>query len=189
MRTRFLGVVTAAFILLPGVVHAIPVRGTLDDSLLDVGMPIKASGSFVYDADTGTFSDILLQTPTDLGTEYVTFGGPSTNPFAPGLIFLQEGGVTGESVLAFILAGVLPSELTNSGGVLNVGDPEVNAVAEGSCRERCIDGTARTNWDLDASTLRGRPVSVSESATLPLLLVGMLLSAVLTRWARTCPTP
>jgi hypothetical protein len=183
VRTRILGLLFAAAILLSGVAHAIPIRWTLNGSLDEFGKPGIASGSFIYDADTGIVSDVLLHTTTVLGpthaeTDYVTFMGES---ISFGLVVLQPGHDGGDLDIALYLQGIWLSELTNAGGVLHVGEPGVGTIAEGQCLPSggfgdCLTTSisAITNWVVDVSTLVGRPLSVSEPDTLALLGLGLL---------------
>jgi PEP-CTERM motif len=180
-----------ALLLAPASSFAIPVLWSLDGTFYRGG---GASGSFVYDADTQTFSDVAL----------LSFGSPSgglafTNFAAQthsGLIFFQPGASSNDAqTIALELNGVFFSSLTNAGGLVTV-NPSTNTgyFAEFSCGgvDICTNGwgSAVSNWYMgpDANNLLTGTVlgntSVSEPGTLALLGAGCFAMFVMTRRRR-----
>ena len=179
-------------LLIPTWSFAIPIQWTLDGSLVTpLGDAGTAGGSFVYDADTGMFSDIDLFTvgsPSG-GLTFTTLAGEAPGD---GLIFFQPGATGEELTTAFQLNGIFRSMLTNAGGVLTVNpSPTFNFFAEflcgGSDSIRCAGGfgAAVTNWDrsrVPPNTLTGMAItSVDEPGTLGLMGVAAFLALLMQR--------
>jgi len=138
------------------------------------------TGSFIFDADTQTFSDILL-TSTASRLTYTQFAGVRTNligPF-PGMTFLQPGVSPGESTIALNVDTITTNLLTDSGGLLRINpDPTTGFFADFNCTAGvdCAEGlgSSVSNWAVDGvSTLTGEPVAVPEPSTLALLTVSV----------------
>lgn len=165
-----------SLLMLPLQSLAVPVEWTLDGYIYNVQLEVgRATGSFVYDADTGEFSNISLTTtgPGAAGHTYTQFAGAGTQ----GLNFFQAG-LSGEfATIAFHLQGIDLSMLTNAGGVLVVnGESSVAGLAEYWCIDASCHagvGSAFNNWYLQGpapSTLTGVVVTaVDEPGMLALL--------------------
>jgi hypothetical protein len=167
-----------ALLLAPASAFAVPVVWTLEGSLYQGG---SAGGSFVYDADTHTVSDVLLATNSGSlsgGLDFTSFAGESSY----GLIFFQAN-------------GVYFGNLTNAGGVVTV-NPSVGVgyFAEflcGGSYGNCSNGfgTSVSNWVADgtSNTLTGRVsgnTDVSEPGTLALFGAACFAMFFMTRRRR-----
>jgi len=177
-----------ALLLAPMTSFAIPVQWTLDGFLISNFQPGgTAEGSFVYDADTGVFSDIALTTTGSVtgGLSYTTV---IDNAFY--LSFYQAGASGDDPTIALQLNGIFLSSLTNAGGVLTV-NPETNVAffAEYLCGgvNDCSQGFgfAMTNWyawNDTPSTLTGRAMtSVDEPGSLALFGAASLMALFVRR--------
>lgn len=73
---------TLGILGLASVAHAVPVTWTLSNVLFSNDGPsgVTASGSFKYDADTNTFSDISVTTTQGSFTDAVTYTRVCTDP-------------------------------------------------------------------------------------------------------------
>ena len=123
---------------------AIPVRWTLEDvSFADGG---TASGSFVYDADTSTYSrtDIVTTSGSVLPGE--TYHGNGISDSNPAIVwFLGDSGPAIQLGLVFLPPGVVyepggafgPSPLTNNGGWLSL--DTLNSRELDVCNPSCYD--------------------------------------------------
>jgi len=175
-----------ALLLVPATGLAIPLEWTLSGSIVQGG---TASGSFTYDADTGEFSDIALttvDTPSG-GLLFTTFLAEAPDY---GLVFVQEGALPGEPTIAFLLAEIFLSQLTNSGGTLVVNSTRnVSHFAEYFCNstpyEACegANGGFVSHWDQLARSnrLTTDPTAVAEPGSLALLGAAGLVAAALRR--------
>jgi hypothetical protein len=180
-----------ALLLAPASAFAVPVVWTLEGSLYQGG---SAGGSFVYDADTHTVSDVLLATNSGSlsgGLDFTSFAGESSY----GLIFFQAGASNADPTIAFQLNGVYFGNLTNAGGVVTV-NPSVGVgyFAEflcGGSYGNCSNGfgTSVSNWVADgtSNTLTGRVsgnTDVSEPGTLALFGAACFAMFFMTRRRR-----
>ncbi|MDP6436812.1 MAG: hypothetical protein QF803_01515 [Gammaproteobacteria bacterium] len=106
------------FLLLTvGSAHAIPRAWILEDVVFDDGT--TATGSFVYDADTDTLSDISIVTQNGLANDgspltaqtytQLYSGTPVSDP-----VILNQAGNTGTDDTYLVLSFAAP--LTNNGG-------------------------------------------------------------------------
>lgn len=164
-----------ALLLTAGIVaspaHAIPVTWTLQNVTFNSGG--TASGSFVFDADTLTFSDISITTTADGAFPGASYGDPVTGfSDANGLLTVPDiaAPLTGQAVLN--LAFLAP--LTNAGGVIELGFS-----FEGTCLAADCNGI-----DLARSVLfaNSDAAVVSQSTAVPepamLLLFGAGLAGL-----------
>jgi len=179
-----------ALLSMPASSFAIPVQWTLDGFLISNFEPSgTAGGSFIYDADTGMFSDIGLFT-TGSPTGGLTFTALAGESAFYGLNFLQAGANGIDPTIALQLNGIFRSSLTNAGGVLTVNpSPGTAYFAEFQCGggDDCGlgSGGAVTNWHAwreTPSTLTGRILtSVDEPGTLGLLAAAAVLALITRR--------
>jgi len=114
MRALFLGL----SIFLSSVAQAVPVSWTLNDVVLSDGGTV--SGSFSYDADTNTYSDLnvsayvpsVLIVAEDQNLSFGGLGSGWSTPFTMNLNDWYESGL--ELFMRF------DGNLSNSGGTLNI---------------------------------------------------------------------
>lgn len=115
---------------------ASPIQWTLADVLFEDGA--TASGSFIYDADTDTFSDILVTTtagafaPAAVYTSLVV-GGPGDAVLTP-----AGGDLTGAGALQLVF--YFP--LTNAGGIVPLVD--LFFLQFSSYEGACVDAACNT---------------------------------------------
>ena len=172
MKHKILGLLAVGLLAGPMAAQAVPIEWALNGTILQGG---TAGGSFVFDADTQTFSDILLT--TSAGRTYTQFAGE--NMLFAATAFLQEGVSSGETI-ALNLEDITTSLLTNAGGVLHINtSPELSFFAEFNCLaiSGCANGIgfAVSNWEFNGvSTLTGTPLVVPEPGTLALFGLGLL---------------
>jgi hypothetical protein len=113
---RLLGAFTAGFFFAPAS-FAVPLTWTLNDIVFEDGG--TATGSFVYDADANSYSNIDITTQ---GGDDSFYGGSYTQLFAPYSYSQNSGYVQTESLLCGVpqdLCGfglLFESNLTNAGG-------------------------------------------------------------------------
>jgi hypothetical protein len=117
MRRLALAVIASAFVLgVPALGWAIPIGWTLNNVTFGDGS--FATGGFTFDADTSTFSNVLITTSASSNTYDTSEVSP--DPFgadANGLE-LVDGFVPGNNAGKFILNLDFASPLTNAGGVI-----------------------------------------------------------------------
>jgi len=163
-------IVTFACMLVSSPAGAIPVLWTLNGNLSQGG---SASGSFIYDADTMMFSDIMLETSAGSPSGGLTFTQFGLD-HAQGLDFWQPGAATISDGVNLILRDIHLDDLTNAGGVL---DGSGGHLFEGGFAEvtQTLTGTtAVSNWDNGASLVGTSVVAaVPEPATAALAMLGL----------------
>lgn len=106
------------------VASATPVLWTLTDVLFDDNS--TAAGSFIYDADTDTYSSIAIT--TDAGSYGALLAGGATDA---AFVASLPADLTGAPLLQFIYQG----SLTNAGGIIGLADYSfpANSSFEASC--------------------------------------------------------
>jgi hypothetical protein len=139
-------------------VHADPVTWTLTDAVFDDGG--TATGSFTYDRDTNTLSDINIvtsATATATGASYTALlsGGPTTTRFVQQL----QADYTGARVLSLNYDG----SLTNAGGTVPIGTA---FSAEALCTSSTCNSEAPQRRFVAGSVVAGPP-PVSVGVQLP----------------------
>jgi hypothetical protein len=163
----FRGLITAFLLVvllcMPSIASADGITWTLSDVTFDDGG--VASGSFVYDALTNTYSSIDMTTTSGsafAGTTYNAlsglFGSTST-----GMLLGASGDLTDTDVLLLLFS----APLTDSGGTV-----VLFSVLEGTC-----DNTDCSVSTLDRSTSGGElvgTVTTPEPSTLSLLAVALV---------------
>lgn len=166
-----------ALLILSAAAHAIPVRWTVTNLSFTDGS--TASGSFVYNADTGVVSDISITTTTS-GVGPFVVSGPLSLPPNP-LQFVEAPVADGAH---FLYIGGFASPLTNAGGTVALQSPlyiQVCASTPGSvCNTAAPNSTVRA---LEGATLVGEPI-LPAAAAVPtlnewtLLLTGLLAAGL-----------
>jgi PEP-CTERM motif len=132
-----------------------------------------ASGSFMYDAVTNTYSDIMITTTTGTtltGATYTSLNflaGSSDTGF---LFGPSSGDLTGASLLMWLF----DAPLTNSGGIVQVSVPPPDDSIEAICTNS--DCTTFTTRSVTGGEVVGAVATPEPSA---FLLVGMGLVALL----------
>jgi hypothetical protein len=169
LRIRSLTVAFTVLIALclPSIASADGVTWTLSGVTFTDGG--TASGSFVYDADTNTVSDININT-----TEGAAFGGatytgvdPGFGPFSDQLVIVTDPSLpdfTGTPVLDLLFTG----DLTNSGGAVGLLDAIESTCGDTGCTTTGIDYRGITAGEVAA------PVLTPEPSSLALLGVGLV---------------
>jgi hypothetical protein len=144
-----------------------PITWTLDD-VTSLGTSI--TGSFVYDANTFTFSSIDITTSGGdvIPDETWTVEGKCclTDAESLELVDTSAPNEAGANVLV-LLFGVAPGEefLTDAGGSLEIRDTQ-----EGTCLYTdCTGFNGNTNYDVTGAVVSGS--AIPEPTTLPLLTV------------------
>lgn len=174
MRLKTVALIAATLLSGPTVAYASPVTWTLNGTFSALTGGGTAGGSFDYDADTASFSNIALTTSTNRTYTQILDGTLTAE-----LKFLQSGVTTGQTI-ALLLQDISRSMLTNAGGVLHVNTATNRSeFAEYRCTpldtalDSCKDGFGGSvrNWALGGvSTLTGVPVAaVPEPGGLALL--------------------
>lgn len=162
MKTRIVPALLATFAMaLSSAASAstVPVVWTLVDGLLDDGG--TASGSFIYDADTNTFSAINLVTTGGSvlggGTFSVLLEGDAT-----AAAFVPAGDLDGATLLQLVFS--VP--LTNDGTLVLLADPFFPPASsfEAICGDGCLAATFGRSF-VDGALL-GTPVPVPAAAWL-----------------------
>lgn len=165
MRTALLAAVLM-LALVPAASADTYVTWTLDNSLFDDGA--TASGSFVYDATTNTFSSIDIA--TSLGT---SFTGAAYNSVDPGFgpFAFDVAFVTSPSLSSYIGTPALElnfaSNLTDAGGIVST---DINEFI-------CSDANCSTATDIRGTVEGGfvsGVVNTPEPSSVALLLVGLV---------------
>ncbi len=176
---------------------ATPVLWTLDYAIEFQNDPfiqpdITFAGTFVYDADTGVASDILIN--NSLGETFDTdiTGIPTFGVDPSALLFATDTPQVGGGSVIFIQLGLTGgAPLPNAGGsfavdgLAAVDDFFLTHMICGSVNALC-DGIGFTDIDLAASnivgTLTGRPIAVPAPGAALLFVTGLLgLGAVARR--------
>ena len=125
---------TLIAVILVGVTQpasAIPVRWTLNDWTLDTGDSV--TGSFVFDADDGTFSEVNIYSDLGSGSEFM-FVDESAN--AGYLEFLAGDPGSPNLTGTPLVQGILDGDMTNAGGgplFLQIGTGPYGSALQASC--------------------------------------------------------
>jgi hypothetical protein len=155
-----------------------PITWTLVDvSFTDAG---TASGTFVYDADLNTYSDIRITT-----TSGSAFGGATYTAFRGGSrtsLVTRSSDASDATGLTTLHLLFLPP-LTNIGGLAAI-RPSPDPSFEGTCFS-----TDCSSFVLHRGILSGSVAAVPAPATLPLLLSGLAAAVCRMRRRRHVRTP
>ena len=131
-----------AGLLAAGTAQAVPLTWTLQSVVFDDGG--TANGSFVFDADTTSYSNIMINTTAGsvLGAQAYTLlrPGSGTLDFGFTIIDVVEADMTGNQHMAVVFA----SSLTNAGGTISFGsnggfDPWEGTCSQADCKMGFID--------------------------------------------------
>ncbi len=169
-------VATLALLVLSAAAHAIPVRWTVTNLTFTDGS--TASGSFVYDADTGAVSNINITT-TAAGVGPFVVSGPLSSP--PNILQFVESPM--QNGADFLYLG-LPSPLTNAGGSIALQPPAYRQVCASTPGSNCNTAAVGSTVGINAgATLVGVPVppavtSVPTMSEWMLLLTGLLTAGL-----------
>jgi len=168
MKIKLIGFALLANFSFAFAAHAVPVTWFLQDVAFNDGG--VATGSFVFDADTATFSDINVTTTSGSILTGETYD--SVLPVSPGnssfLSFANSAGVgdfTGFDAIAIALSGTM----TNAGGLLAIN------IAGFASESRCVDSDCFAVANPFRSITSGF-ITTSEvplPAALPLFLAGL----------------
>ena len=117
---RMGAIAAAALVFAPAVALADPVTWTLSGATFDDGG--TASGSFVYDADTDTYSSVQITTTAGTQRSGTTFVDPIGLYTRSDLLYVATSGGAGIGLSSLYLAFDVP--LTDAGGVIGIGGVE-----------------------------------------------------------------
>jgi hypothetical protein len=167
--SRLPGLALAILLAVAGSASATPVTWTLNDVTFTDGA--TAFGSFVYDADANTVSDVSITTsatPLYAGNDYL-LSDPGFGP-APNFFVVVTGVLadyTGTGALA--LGPAMP--MTNAGGTILL---DLHSGGEFTCSDAgCTNGIFVRAFASGSISAPSAP-SVPEPATISLLLTGLL---------------
>ncbi|HEX2815867.1 MAG TPA: PEPxxWA-CTERM sorting domain-containing protein [Phenylobacterium sp.] len=168
-RTKTAGaaaILGVAALLMSSAANATPVKWTLDGiTFSDNGV---ATGSFVFDADTGIYSGINITTsggsllPGATYTSYDIFSTPRDFGFGSNV-----AGFTATGDFLFDINGL--TAFTNAGGTVQVGDIGGFVSSEGTCAN---DGCHNFNPIRGITSGQVDGVAVPEPATWAMMLAG-----------------
>ena len=152
--------------------QAVPLKWTLQDWTFSDGG--TASGSFVFDAATTTYSDIMVQTSGG-GQPTRTYDANALAALSQTLFFTQGTGPDFTNVV--FLSAALTSAMTDAGGTISLFN--FSALGERRCDDpSCTFGTgirSLTGGSIVAAA------AVPVPAALPLMLSGLLAFAAIGR--------
>jgi len=149
---------------LTSAVHANLIEWQLNGNLLNNRNGLQegiATGSFIYDADSGMFSSITLTTSAESPSGGLTFTQFEIDSIA-GLVFSQIGAPSEISGTNLVLSNIHLTDLTNAGGILDQsgGFLPWGSMAEASCSFNCESLVAvLSNWGTGASLI-GAPIPI-----------------------------
>lgn len=165
MTSKILGLTAAVLLAGSMAANATPIMWNLQGVTFDDGG--TATGSFVYDADTSTYTAINIQTTGNLTFTYTTanLGG---GPFG----FASE---TGHFIGAGVLQMLTVSDLTNAGGTIAIGQyAPLFSSWETTYGVNLLGGGVQLNFGPPfREIIAGFVTSVPEPATLSLLGLGL----------------
>ena len=150
---------------------AIPVRWTLTGVTFSDGG--TASGSFIYDADTNTYSNISITTTA--GTVLLTgatygFIAPVVPPSSLGFLTTQQNG--GDLTGTRGMAPFFGTALTNAGGSASV------SAVEATCSDAVCTSPVPPSRGTTAGTVTGAQVAPIPTLSFSMLaLLGLALAA------------
>lgn len=151
---------------------AVPVTWTLSGvTFADGG---TASGTFVYDADTGLYSSINITTTTGSARTGATYHF-GTNIYAPEyslMVTVGSGNLTGTPALYLVFSSLL----SNAGGTVPLvlgADPDSTS-SEASCSDAICDTSAPVARQVSAGAVTTNPVPTTPAPpTWTLGLIGL----------------
>lgn len=161
----------AAFMLsmlgLGSFAQADPVTWTLSNVVFSNDGPtdVTASGSFKYDADTNTFSDINISTTQGVFTDATVYTRACIDPACPVVssqseLLLISSAFTGDMTGLQVMRIVLMAPMTNSGGALDIED-----VYHLRCPLLCYFSGSGTRFADPGATIIGTSVAVPPAPT------------------------
>lgn len=167
MRSKISGLMTVILLATSMSVNAMPITWNLHDVMFDDGG--TASGSFVYDADTSTYSAINIQTTGNLNFTYATGDLLGWNSFG---FYMAAGAYAGAGILQLVTV----SGLTNTGGSTAVGQRTPFLTSwESTYTINPLGGGVQPNFSSPPfrTITAGFVSSVPEPASLSLFGIGM----------------
>lgn len=165
--------------------QALPIKWTVENAILTgsgpAPFPGSVVGSFFYDADTNTYSELFFLVTLPITTGGIGFVATHQNDLLPATSrrVLASGGPGAESTPFLSLSFVSP--LTNAGGIVGLRG------GVGGCEPRsCVNPTRLFPGSSirDGATLRATvPVAVSVPSSAWLLVISLITGLRLTRSA------
>ena len=153
----------AAIAVMPNAAMAVPIKWSVGATFND---GTTASGSFVYDADTNTYSDIDITT-----TSGNVYGGLvaslSLGPFGFAAVAAGPPPVIGDPMFFLVFS----SPLTNAGG--NLQFRTSNGAYEGTCGNDGCSGVDIDRLVAAGGVFTGPRVTLSEPGTLAVMGLGL----------------
>jgi hypothetical protein len=165
-----------AAISVPGRAYAAPILWTLPTMTFGPGDTL--AGSFIYDADTNTYSSVAFTKTGAFAASYDT--GDLSLGTSSELHLITNFGPADLSnerflILYFIVSAFVPNPLTNAGG--NV----LTSITFGDCdNSDCTSGT----FDGNSGPITGTPLPVPVPEPTAMMLLGMGLAAGGVRYRR-----
>lgn len=167
MISKTLGLIAVMLLAGPMSANAMPITWNLQGVTFDDGG--TASGSFVYDADTATYSSIDIQTTGNLAFTYTTADLLGWAPFG---FSITTSSFVGGGLLELLMV----SDLTNAGGLIAIGQRgPFSTPFETTYIVNVLGGGVLPNFNSPPfrEITTGFVTSVPEPATLSLLGFGL----------------
>lgn len=160
-------IIAIAASLFASVALAAPVVWTITGANLASGKLI--TGSFTYDADTNTYSNINISTTGGVGPFTLIY--PSPGPSATGGYFIQSPASPGQNGIVMFSAAK-----TNAGGTLTI----TTGASQGglfTCTGVCTSGSFTVGEHFTSGTIVGVPAAaVPTLSQWAMILTGLLLA-------------
>ena len=181
---RALAAATLVLLMSASAASAVPIIWTLQNVSFNDGG--TASGSFVFDADTTTYSNIMITTTNGSIRPGASYGGPvasGTSNFA--LVTTPDNSLpdlTGRPMLVLLFT----APLTNAGGLIDIQpDPPITIPSfESICINALCTGGNSLTFRVTIAGGQITSASIPEPTTVALLVTGLLGLALIGRRRR-----